>query len=126
MQIYLIFLKTYTSVSPEIDFGGQLLPNKILSNVQILVQDEVYGPESIAIRGNDIYTGDNRGKVVKITSNGEVSTIAKLEFPCSKANTFNLTYLIECHRVSVFLQLISLMNRSSGKNNMQLSSCYEV
>ena len=70
----------WLSVTPSLELVGKLAPNSLLNNVKILTE-EVEGPESVALRGDEIFTGDRRGSVVKI-KNGEITVVAEFGFPC--------------------------------------------
>ena len=75
-------------VKPVSNFGGKLVigSNGILNDVkELLGEGDVVKPESISIRGDELFTGDGTGKIVKV-KNGKVTTLAQLKFPCRKCS----------------------------------------
>jgi hypothetical protein len=71
-------------IAPPLKLEGKLAPNSILNNVKVLkVDKELDFPESIALRGDELYLGHKSGKVLKV-KDGKISLVAKLGFPCSR------------------------------------------
>jgi len=63
-----------------------LKENEILYKAELFVGPggKFEGPESIAIRGDDIFTGVNGGRILKINKQGQVSTVATIKGECGK------------------------------------------
>uniref|UniRef100_A0A914DQG9 Strictosidine synthase conserved region domain-containing protein n=1 Tax=Acrobeloides nanus TaxID=290746 RepID=A0A914DQG9_9BILA len=65
---------TYSLPSPP-KFEGPLAVNNILDNSELLLKDQILGPESLLIEGDTIYTGTEDGTIVKIVNGKIVKTI---------------------------------------------------
>ena len=53
----------------------------MLDNVEHLLEGQIYGPESLVNRGNDIFASLHGGEVVKITGD-HITHVAKFGKPC--------------------------------------------
>jgi sugar lactone lactonase YvrE len=62
-------------ITPAKKLEGKLAPNSVLDKAELAYDGKLVGPESIAIRGKEIYTGVG-GKVIRI-KDGEIKTIAQ-------------------------------------------------
>jgi len=60
---------------------GKLEPNNKLDKATAILDGEIVGPESIAIRGNEVYTGLIGGNVIKYVD-GKASLVAKFGSEC--------------------------------------------
>lgn len=71
-------------LEPPCPLEGVLAKNAILDRAERLKLDRpISGAESIAIRGDDMFTGLNGGELVRInTKTGHVSTVAKFGEDC--------------------------------------------
>lgn len=64
---------------------GLLAPNSILDHAKpISLDSPIAGPESIAVRGNELFTGLSDGRLVSI-KNGKVKEIGNFGKNCGKA-----------------------------------------
>jgi len=61
---------TYNLPSPPA-LIGPLAPNKLLRNAKLILKDQIFGPESILVEGDTMYTGTWDGKILKIV-NGQI------------------------------------------------------
>lgn len=60
--------------------------NSILDKAEPLkLNREIIGPESIASRGDDLFTGLIYGDIIKINKDGKVTTVAKTGKECRKS-----------------------------------------
>lgn len=57
---------------------GALAPNSRLSGMELLMEDAVVGPESTAEWRGAVYTGSAGGRIVRVTSEGGGTTVARL------------------------------------------------
>jgi len=65
-------------LEPPLPLEGKLAPNNILDRAEeIIVNRELQGPESIAVRGDEIFTGLIGGELIRL-KNGRIETIAKM------------------------------------------------
>ncbi|CAL8111727.1 unnamed protein product [Orchesella dallaii] len=72
------------SLEPPLDLEGVLAPNNILDNAKAVKLDSpIAGPESVAIRGDEVFTGLLDGSLVKI-KNGKVTKITSLGKGCDE------------------------------------------
>ncbi|CAL8111724.1 unnamed protein product [Orchesella dallaii] len=67
--------------TPAMELVGKLEPNNKLDRATAILNGEVVGPESIAIRGNELYTGLIGGNVIKYVD-GKASLVAKFGLEC--------------------------------------------
>lgn len=68
-------------------FEGKLALNNKLSAAKPLLEDQILGPESIAVRGSEVYTGIIGGEVIRLKGNGdEYDVIAHFGKPCGMLN----------------------------------------
>lgn len=71
-------------MEPPLPLEGKLAPNSILDKaVPIPLDRPISGPESIAIRGDELFTGLDGGELVEI-KNGKVIKLAKFGRDCGK------------------------------------------
>uniref|UniRef100_A0A1I7YK21 Str_synth domain-containing protein n=1 Tax=Steinernema glaseri TaxID=37863 RepID=A0A1I7YK21_9BILA len=52
---------------PVLELKGGLFPNDRLKDSELLLKGKIFGPESILVEGNTLYTGTHDGKIVEIT-----------------------------------------------------------
>ncbi|XP_021947309.1 adipocyte plasma membrane-associated protein isoform X1 [Folsomia candida] len=69
------------SLTPALPFTGKLALNNKLSHAKPLLKDSILGPESIAIRGDELYTGIIGGNVVRY-KNGKMDVVTKFGKDC--------------------------------------------
>jgi len=80
-------------ITPGRDFNDELLPNNKLDRAMPLLDEEITGPESIAVRGHELFTGIIGGSVIKLNlENNEVSTVARFGRNCG-----NMLHLSFCY-----------------------------
>lgn len=66
---------------------GELAVNSRLDRATPILDGDILGPESIAIRGNELYTGVIGGNVIKY-ANGKSEVVAKFGKECGKSSRF--------------------------------------
>ncbi|ALC45573.1 Ssl2 [Drosophila busckii] len=71
------------TVAPPKELKGALEPNFHLEGAERLLENRIYGPETLLARNNEIYTGLHGGEIIKLTSN-HVTHVAKFGQPCSE------------------------------------------
>ena len=59
----------------KLELLGPLAPNAVLDKAEALLNGEITGPESIATRKDEVYTGLIGGHIIRY-KNGEVSKVA--------------------------------------------------
>ncbi len=74
-------------MTPPAKLEGKLAPNDILDGAELFINGEFLGPESIATRRDEVYTGVSGGKVVRIKK-GKVETIAQIGKECGMLKCF--------------------------------------
>lgn len=63
-------------------FEGKLAPNTKLNSAEALpIKDAILGPESIALRGDEVYSGLIGGVVIRY-KNGKTDLVAKFGQDC--------------------------------------------
>lgn len=60
----------------------------MLDNGERLFEGQVHGPETLLIRGNEIFTSIHGGEVIKITDD-HITHVAKFGKPCGKYYTIH-------------------------------------
>ena len=73
------------------ELKGPPPPNPQLDQAQFLLQGEFPGPESLATRKDEVYTGLIGGDVVRI-KDGKVSVVARFGSECGKIY-YSYTYI---------------------------------
>jgi len=69
-------------LQPALPLEGVLAPNSVLDKAEEIELDQsIIGPESVAIRGDELFTGISGGELVKI-KNGKVTTITRIGKTC--------------------------------------------
>lgn len=71
------------SITPARELAGKLEPNTRLDRASPILDGEILGPESIAVRGDQVYTGLIGGDIIKY-ENGKASVVAKFGVDCGK------------------------------------------
>lgn len=71
----------FSRLTPALPFTGKLALNNKLSHAKPLLKDSILGPESIAIRGDELYTGIIGGNVVRY-KNGKMDVVTKFGKDC--------------------------------------------
>jgi len=69
------------SLTPVLELQGPLSPNKNLDQAEFLFEGKFTGPESIATRGDELYTGLIGGDVVRI-KDGKVTPVGRFGKDC--------------------------------------------
>lgn len=72
--------------TPPRELTGKLTPNTRLDRAVPILDGEILGPESIAIRGDEIYTGLIGGDVIRY-KNGKATVVAKFGQDCGEGKT---------------------------------------
>lgn len=80
-----------TSNKPATDLTGKLEPNSRLDKATPILDNEILGPESIAVRGDDLYTGLIGGNVIRV-SDGKSYFVAKFGSECGMYENENEFY----------------------------------
>lgn len=73
----------FNRIPKPLDLTGPLEVNNFLDNAERLFEGQVYGPECLLKRGNEIYTSIMGGEVIKITGD-HITHVAKFGKPCGK------------------------------------------
>ncbi len=58
---------------------GKLTPNDILDRAELVVDGQFIGPESVAVLGNDVYTGCQGGSIIKVDEKGTWKKVAQID-----------------------------------------------
>jgi hypothetical protein len=61
---------------------GKLTPNDILDRAELVIEGKFVGPESLAIRGDDVFTGVEGGEIIKVDIKGKWKSVAKIGGDC--------------------------------------------
>lgn len=78
---------------PPRQLKGALEQNFYLDQAERLLNGQIYGPECLISRHDEIYTGLHGGEIIKITNNN-VSHITKIGLPCGNYCVTNLSFKI--------------------------------
>jgi len=83
--------ETYSVRTPR-KLDGKLTQNNILNKAELLLDGQFIGGESVALRGDDVFTGVIGGNIIKIDTNGKLKNVVKLGGDCDG------TYKARCAR----------------------------
>jgi signal peptidase I len=78
--IYVMFV-VVIRLKPALPLEGKLAPNKRLDAAEPLLEGQIVGPESIAVRKDEIYTGVIGGDVIRY-KDGKMEVVAKFGKEC--------------------------------------------
>jgi len=69
-------------IRPPRKLEGKLTPNDVLDQAELVVEGKFVAPESIAIRGDDAFTGVEGGAIIKVDVKGQWKKVAQIEGNC--------------------------------------------
>lgn len=74
-------------VTPSAKLEGKLAPNAKLDRAELVFDGDFFGPESIAHRNDEIYTGVNEGWILRIKNDGKIERVVQTGKPCGKCGS---------------------------------------
>jgi hypothetical protein len=107
----------HVSLTPAMPLEGKLSPNSILDKAEeITLNRDIIGPESTALRGDELFTGILGGELVRI-KNGKVNTITRLGLGTNHCGRLTHHPLFICNKQGFILKEVLLQSLLDLRSN---------